>query len=313
MISRRNIRVKVMQTLYSYYASIPEGSITPQFIGQQKKILSTHFSQTHSLLVYMLWFVAEVARYAETESYKRSAKLLPSQEDLNVNIKIAGNDIIWKMLEDKELQDMIEKVKPALKTDPSFIKKFYLNLIETPEYKKYIATDSRDIAEEKNIMLFILQELMIKSEDFLSHTQDVYVNWSDDGDMLIQLVTQYIHKPGKMKMGRILQRDKEDFALSLLQTVIEKDALLGKIISPKLNNWDPDRIALLDMIIMKMGVAEFLYFETIPPKVTINECIDLAKEYSTDQSGHFVNGILDNIHKEMVAEGKMQKTDFKRG
>jgi N utilization substance protein B len=110
----------------------------------------------------------------------------------------------------------------------------------------------------------------------------------------------------------MLRPDKSLFAKELLQTVIEKSEHLQTLIVPKLKNWDPERIALLDMILMKMGVAEFLYFQTIPPKVTINEYIDLAKEYSTAQSGQFVNGILDNIHKELVLEGKMNKVDYKK-
>ena len=110
----------------------------------------------------------------------------------------------------------------------------------------------------------------------------------------------------------MISGEKRDFAVNLLKTVEEKSEHLQTLIIPKLKNWDPERIALLDMILMKMGVAEFLYFETIPPKVTINEYIDLAKEYSTPQSGQFVNGILDNIHKELVAEGKMQKVDYKK-
>ena len=93
---------------------------------------------------------------------------------------------------------------------------------------------------------------------------------------------------------------------------LKKKEHLETFIVPKLKNWDAERIAALDMIIMKMGVAEFLYFETIPPKVTINEYIDIAKEYSTQQSGQFVNGILDNIHKELVQSGKLHKTDFKK-
>ena len=92
---------------------------------------------------------------------------------------------------------------------------------------------------------------------------------------------------------------------------MDKNDLLSSLIVPKLKNWDPERIALLDMILMKMGVAEFLFFETIPPKVTINEYIDLAKDYSTLQSGHFVNGILDNIHKVLVGSGKIQKISHK--
>jgi N utilization substance protein B len=110
----------------------------------------------------------------------------------------------------------------------------------------------------------------------------------------------------------MMSTDKEQFARNLLQTVWEKNEHLQTLIIPKLKNWDPERIAQLDMIKMKMGVAEFLYFETIPPKVTINEYIDLAKDYSTQQSGQFVNGILDNIHKELVLQGKMQKVDYKK-
>ena len=110
----------------------------------------------------------------------------------------------------------------------------------------------------------------------------------------------------------MITADKNEFAVSLLKTVLEKGEYLQGLITPKLKNWDPERIAMLDMIMMKMGVAEFLYFETIPPKVTINEYIDLAKEYSTTQSGQFVNGILDNIHKELVQQGKMQKVEYKK-
>ena len=110
----------------------------------------------------------------------------------------------------------------------------------------------------------------------------------------------------------MISKDKWDFAKSLITTVLDKNEHLESFIFPKLKNWDAERIAALDMIIMKMGVAEFLYFETIPPKVTINEYIDIAKEYSTQQSGQFVNGILDNIHKELVQQNKLHKTDFKK-
>jgi N utilization substance protein B len=121
-----------------------------------------------------------------------------------------------------------------------------------------------------------------------------------------------LQKPGSGDFKEMISGEKKDFAVNLLKTVQEKSEHLQTLIIPKLKNWDPERIAALDMILMKMGVAEFLYFETIPPKVTINEYIDLAKEYSTPQSGQFVNGILDNIHKELVAEGKMQKVDYKK-
>ena len=115
-----------------------------------------------------------------------------------------------------------------------------------------------------------------------------------------------------MNFAQFITPDKAQFAKSLLATVVEKQEHLESFILPKLKNWDAERLATLDMILMRMGIAEFLFFETIPPKVTINEYIELAKEYSTAQSGQFVNGILDNIHKELVETGKLQKIEFKK-
>ncbi len=296
-----------MQTLYTI--DTIEGLWKP---GEPQKILQQHFSQTRSILVYLTWFLTEVARYAETQAHKRASKHLPTADDLNVNTKIAGNDVLWKMLEDAALKEQFEKEKPQLKTDTELIRKIYLQLVETPEYKTYTTTPSRDKQEEKKIMEFILNDMMLANELFISHLEENFTGWNDDGEMVVQLLAGYIQKPGSLNFRQLLSPDKEQFAKNLLQTVMDKAEHLQSIITPKLKNWDPERIAVLDMLLMKMGLAEFLYFETIPPKVTINEYIDLAKEYSTVQSGQFVNGILDNIHKELIQQGKMQKVDYKK-
>jgi len=307
MISRRNIRVKVMQTLYT--AESLEGLTKP---GEPQKILQQHFDQTRSLLVYLNWFLMEVARYAETEAHKRASKHLPTAEDLNVNTKIAGNDLLWKLMEDPGLRDQFEKDKPQLRGDMELVRKVYLDLVPTPEYAQYIATPLREKQEERKILEFILNDLILANEVVVAQIEENFSNWDDDGEMVVQLLAGYLQKPGSYDFKNLLSADKAQFAKALLQTVIEKAEHLQSIIIPKLKNWDPERIAHLDMVLMKMGVAEFLYFETIPPKVTINEYIDLAKEYSTPQSGQFVNGILDNIHKELVQQGKMQKVDYKK-
>lgn len=302
-----------MQTLYTI--DTVETLLKP---GEPQKILQQHFDQTRSLLIYLSWFLTQVARYAETEAHKRASKHLPSAEDLNVNTKIAGNEVLWKMLEDPALQEQFNKEKPELTHRPrpgensDMVRSIYLVLVETPEYKTYISTQARDKADEKKIIEFILNDMMLANESFISHIEENFANWNDDGEMVVQLLAAYIQKPGIYNFVQLMSPDKAQFAKSLLQTVQDKAEYLQEIIIPKLKNWDPERIALLDMILMKMGVAEFLYFETIPPKVTINEYIDLAKEYSTQQSGQFVNGILDNIHKELTQQGKMHKTDYKK-
>lgn len=307
MISRRNIRVKVMQVIYTLITQ--ENDVKP---GDPQKLLQQHFNQTRSLLVYLIWSITEIARYAEKDAHQRASKHLPTADDLNVNTKIAGNEWLWKILEDAALQEQIQSGKPELIADKELIKKQYHLLADSGEYKSYINTTSRDKQDEKKILGYIFSTLMIDNELFTSHIEEHFSNWDDDGEMVVQLVSGYLQKPGSYNFNEIISPDKQQFANSLLKTVLEKDEHLQTLITPKLKNWDPERIALLDMIMMKMGVAEFLYFETIPPKVTINEYIDLAKDYSTQQSGQFVNGILDNIHKELVQDGKMHKVDYRK-
>jgi N utilization substance protein B len=158
---------------------------------------------------------------------------------------------------------------------------------------------------------FLFTGVILPNDLFEPHIEELFTNWDDDVEMMNQLVLGYLSKPQSVNFQEIISKEKLDFARGLLQTVLDKKEVVMDLIKPKLKNWDADRIATLDMILMQMGVCEFLYFETIPPKVTINEYIDLAKEYSTPQSGQFVNGILDNIHKDLVRDDKMHKINFK--
>jgi len=307
MINRRNIRVKVMQTLYTITAL--ETEMKP---GDAVKILQKHFDQTRQLFIYLVYFLAEVARYAETAAHNRASKHLPTYEDLHVNTKLSGNEILSKINEDPSFKDFVKKDRPESLLDKELVKRIYHDLVETTEYKTYIAKSKRDKKEEREMVEFILEKFMLEKESFLSHIEENFTNWDDDAEMVILLLTNYLQKPGGYNFKEMISDEKWSFAKDLLQTVRDKSEHLESLVIPKLKNWDPERIALLDMILMKMGVAEFLYFETIPPKVTINEYIDLAKEYSTSQSGQFVNGILDNIHKELVQQGKMHKVDFRK-
>jgi transcription antitermination protein NusB len=307
MISRRNIRVKVMQAIYTL--STLEQGLKP---GEPVKLLQRHFDNSKELFVYLTYFLTEVAGYVERDAYVRSSKHLPTAEDLNVNTKIAGNELVWKIREEASYQQELGKIKPEQRIDKELVKKVYLRLVELPAYKQYISTPERNSKDERNILEIILDELLLPNEVFIAHLEENFMNWDDDADMVIQLLQGLLLKPNAINFSQVMSADKWNFAKSLITTVLEKEEHLQTLIVPKLKNWDAERIAALDMIIMKMGVAEFLYFETIPPKVTINEYIDIAKEYSTQQSGQFVNGILDNIHKELVQQGKLHKVDFKK-
>ncbi|MBL7771217.1 MAG: transcription antitermination factor NusB [Flavipsychrobacter sp.] len=307
MISRRIIRVKVMQTLYAL-----DSFTQPSKPGEPVRLLQKQFDQTRQLLTYILHFITEVARYAETDARNRASKHLPSAADLEVNTRIAGNQLLWKMLEDTSLKAAMEDDKVERFLDKELVRKVYLELVSTPEYQQYIQAESREYKAEKAILEFIYNNLLIGKENFTNHLEEIFTNWDDDCEMVHQLVQQYLSKPGSFNFQQMVSTEKMDFAKSLLNSVLDKRDLTLDMIKPKLKNWDPERIATLDMILMQMGVCELLYFETIPPKVTINEYIDLAKEYSTPQSGQFVNGILDNIHKDLVRDNKLHKVSFKK-
>ncbi|WP_132054369.1 transcription antitermination factor NusB [Pseudocnuella soli] len=307
MISRRNIRVKVMQTLYTI--DTLEQEVKP---GEPVKLLQKHFDESRSLLIYMIEFLNQVLSYAETDAHHRASKHLPTAQDLNVNTKIAGNELLWRIKEDTSFTTARDTEKLVHRIDKDLVRRIYVQLTESAEYKAYIASPERKKDEERTIVHFVWEQLILPNEAFLSHIEELYMNWDDDGEMAIQLFLMYLAKPGTFDFRTLISADKWSFAKGLLQAVLEKAEHLETFIHPRLQNWDAERIAVLDMILMKMGVAEFLYFDTIPPKVTINEYIDLAKEYSTAQSGQFVNGILDNIHKELVQTGKLQKTDFRK-
>jgi N utilization substance protein B len=306
MLSRRNIRVKVMQTLYSIESMNKE--TRP---GEPLQILKKNLENAKQLFTFLVYYIFEVARYSEKDALQKSQKYLPTENDLRVNTKIAGNELMWAILENSSFQQSLEKFKIKYLADDELVRKSYFKLIRLPEYKEYIDEPSREKKSEKKILETIFSEIMIENEDFLSDVEEKFIHWDDDAEMMIVLMEKLFHKPSSFNFGQMVGEEKMQFATELLKTVIEKDKYCLELIKPKLKNWDSERIALLDMILIKMGVCELLYFETIPTKVTINEYIELAKEYSTEQRGHFVNCILDNIHKELKAQNKIQKTNYK--
>lgn len=306
MISRRNIRVKVMQTLYTIDSV--SGNVKPE---EPNTIITAKIQKTRDLFGYLNYLITEIARYAETDARIKASKHLPTANDLNVNIKISGNSLLWKTLENQSFKQLVKEAKYEHFLDTELLKKLYQQLVLSDIYKDYIAEESRDKKNEKKILEYILNHLLLPNNDVISHLEEHFINWDDDAELMQTLAINYLNKPTDWNFMNILSEEKWNFAKELLRTVLEKSSFSLELIKPKLKNWDADRIAALDLIILQMGICEFLYFETIPTKVTINEYIDLAKAYSTPQSGQFINGLLDNLHKELSSENKIQKKSFK--
>ncbi len=307
MINRRNIRVKALQVIYSFdlAGTIPSSNDTT-------KSLKTKFNQTGTLLNYLVTLSVDVAKYVEIYSNQKAGKHLPTAADLKINIKLAGNDVIWQLMENKSYEQSCKSTNAESMIEKEIIKKLFLDLESSQIYKKYISTESRTYDEDKEIMKYIFNELILGNDEIVTNTSEIFQNFDDDIEMLQIIINQTFDKPKATQFTRLITPDKESYANLLVNTYYNKHETVLEYITPKLKNWDADRVAKLDMIILNLGISELLYFETIPVKVTINEYIDIAKDYSTPQSGQFVNGILDSINKDLEKDDKLNKVDFRK-
>lgn len=307
MISRRNIRIKVLQALYSFSCAD-----NPPHAAEIHKILRNKFDQTGNLLVYLVHYLTEIALYADINARNRASRLLPSEMDLNVDARLSENEFLKGILEDPQYREAVKTMKPERLTDNELVKKLFKELEKSEVYASYLQAEKDTKKPAQEVMHYIFSSVMLPSAVFESTATELFPNYDDDIEMLYSIVNGYIDRPGAVSFTRIISKEKEQFAQQLAQVTLDKNEVAMEFIKPRLRNWDPERVARIDMLLLRMGVCELLFFETIPPKVTLNEYIDLAKEYSTVQSGQFVNGILDNIHKELVLQNRINKVDFRK-
>lgn len=303
-----------MQTLYGVEPAYPKN--TEDFLdkkallsiqNQAKKQFQAQLDQTTELFAYFAYIVCQVALYAEKDAKLRREKYLKTEEDLNVSVKIAGNLIVWDILENPGFITLRKAHQWEEKLDADYIRLLYKILIETPEYKAYIEEEERNLQSDKGIFKFLWTEVLLEHEDFNNYLSEDWNNWDDDYELNLILLDNLLKRAKTFNFQQIVSIDKLDFSFELLDTVISKQDYLAKVLLPKLKNWDPDRLAMIDMVLLKMGIAEFLYFDTIPTKVTINEYIEIGKHYSTAQSGQFINGVLDNILKDLEQNNNIYK------
>ncbi len=305
MISRRNIRVKVMQTLYTA-ASLEHGAQGNKEVAA--RILNDKLEQALDIFTVAVLYILRIAQYAETDATRRGGKYLPSEADMNVNTSISGNAFVLKTLENASFNERIKKNKLERFIDEDWVKKIFQVLDKSEEYITYISAKNHTPAEDKEIIRYMWDKQMLANEGLMSHFTDELPGWEDDSDLVTMLMQNFFKDNAKVNFLNTLSADKKEYAHDLLLAVIDKEPYCMEFIAPKLNNWDKERVALIDLLLLRMGICEFLYFPTIPTKVTINEYIDIAKQYSTPQSGQFVNGVLDNILKDLTKESKINKT-----
>jgi transcription antitermination protein NusB len=306
MITRRNVRIKAMQSIYASMQTAPDNPIP-----FATKLVNESYDKTRDLFYFLTNSLVSLALYVEKDASFRANKHLPTQEDLSINTKLAKNITLNTIAKQNDFIEYSKRPSAKKLFEEDWLKPFYQKLILTPEYKTYLNSAEGNAEEDLKFCQFLLSDILLPDADFEEKGEEGFNNWDDDIDMLRTLLLAQLEQPSKFKISGLIGNEKQKFGLDLVDTYFSKKEVCDKLYVPKLRNWDESRIAVLDKIIISMGICEFLFFETIPPKVTINEYIDLGKAYSTKQSGQFINGILDSIRKELEAENKLHKSSIK--
>lgn len=309
MLNRRHLRVKVLQSLYAYHQSD-----TKEIKAHEKHLLSS-IDQVFEMYIWMLSLINEVAEYTSRDAEERANKYIKSADDMNANVKLLSNKFITSLVHNQDYVAAVKKYKVEWSFDPELAKSLFDTLKASPDYAEYLAKTDDSIQSDKDIIKFIFKKVILKSSIAEQVFEDKFIYWPVDKEVLQALIAKtfknfsFDDEPEKNQLADISGNWVEDreFVVNLFEQTIRHDKPYQELIAQKTQNWEPDRIAMMDTLLMKMAIVEFINFTSIPVKVTINEYLEISKEFSTPKSNSFINGILDKILFELKAENKIKK------
>lgn len=308
MLTRRHIRVKVLQSLYAYYKS---GDLELEKI---EKSLFYHMEQMQDLYLLMIELLVETRDHAKEYLIRSQKKHLATDQEKNPSLNFINNKLVEIISTDASFLNIIENKKLRnWKDDNEYISILFNELRSQIWYKEYLSLDHTDLNNDREFIIKFYKEVIAPNEKIYEYLEDNRLSWLDDFPLVNTLIVKMLSKLSSKNKDELLipelykHKDDREFALQLLRNVILNDEQLFSEIEGRTPNWDKERIADLDMIILKMGIAEFLYFPSIPIRASINEYLEISKEYSTPKSSIFINGILDKLVKDFKASEKLNK------
>ena len=309
MLNRRHIRIKVMQTLYAFNGTESDD------LKKDEKFLLHSLDSMYDLYLIILSLLVEVQKKAEERLSISQKKFLATFEEKNPNYKFVNNTILTLIKEDLALKNEIENRKlDCWYLDFEYIDILLKAILESSIYKDYMKTKTSNFIEDKNFLIDIFSEIIAPNEKLYDYFEDKKLTWIDDLPIVNTSILKLLKKVRPNVPANFftpgLYKDLEDreFAIDLFKKTVLNRSKFSEEIAKKTTNWDSDRIANLDAVLLQMALCEFQKFPSIPFKVTINEYLEIAKEYSTPKSSIFINGILDKMIKEYSDEGKHSKT-----
>ncbi len=304
MLSRRNVRIKVMQQLYSL---CQDKELTYKDI---KLAYNKSVNDAFSLYLLNLYCIAKVCSFAVEDGIIRQKKHLKTDEDLKFTDKLYTNPLIKSLNTNVSLQKRFKEDKTGENIDDDIFRKIYKEFTKEEKYSQFILNDANS-KEEIVELLLELYRVCRRNELFNEIMDDHYAEWTDDKSLVIGAIKKTLKiLPESGDFISEHTPDEEtvkDFGETLLEKTHTEDAYLEDLIKPVLVNWESDRVAIIDLILIKMAITEMINIKSIPAKVTLNEYVELAKMYSTDKSQEFINGVLDKILKELMESNKIIK------
>ncbi len=308
MLTRRHIRVKVLQSIYAFNQSEHPD------LDKQEKFLLYSIDQMLDLYLLMLQLMVELRNHAENYMVISQKKHLATSEEKNPSRTFIENKVIKLISSNPTLLAAIEKKKLNYwLQDDEYVRVLFKSLKDEDWYLEYLTKTNCSFKDDLNFMVKLYKEVIAPNDKLYDYLEDKRLTWIDDFPIVNTAFVKMLSKLNEKNSSAILvpelYKDTEDrgFALKLLQKVTLNDEKLSEEIEGKTPNWDKERIAEIDMIILKMGISEFLFFPSIPVRATINEYLEISKEYSTPKSSIFVNGILDKLVKEFESDKKLNK------
>lgn len=309
MLSRRHLRVKVMQGLYSFFKN-------DDFeVAKGERELFKSIDKVYELYVSQIALLLEIRGVAQKLIDDNKTKMLPTKEDLSPNTRFIDNALFVKLEENQHLKYLVESRKIHWENEGELVRRIFAGIRSSEEFEKYMALSSSTFEEDQNFLVNLYCNFVGEDPLLLHHYDEQSIHWIDDyyfvNTMVIKTLKQFTSSTDVGFKMLPLWKDEEDdsnFVKDLYRKTIVNAKKYEKLIEEKLQNWEMDRVAFMDMLLMQMAICELFNFNSIPVKVTLNEYIELSKEYSTEKSKVFINGILDKLVVDFRRQNLIVKT-----
>lgn len=313
MLNRRFLRIKVLQALYAYL----EAGDT-NVAGGIENLLES-IKKLHELFVWQLSLMVETKRFADNKITDNKNKFLPTYEDLHPNMRYVENRVINAIEDNKDFQRKEAAYKISWDGMGSeVVKNYYNTMRDTEEYKKYMSDDVDDWNHDKKFLVTMIENYYADLDVLEDFYEEKSIYFCDDYHLVSSMLVKFLSELKKLNVDDRLPsiyktendtvNSDEEYVKRLFRETLRNSSEYGKLIAENTNNWEKERICIMDMIIMKMAIAELQCFPEIPVKVTMNEYIEISKYFSTPKSKTFINGLLDRLLKKMTDENLIQKS-----